>query len=58
MPGRTALVVATLDDEPTARPAMHINIESKAPWYEICDDLPQFSALPPGLGSEADEQEG
>src|SRR5262245_17292548 len=36
------LAVATLDDEPAARPLMHINVESKAGWYDILDDLPQF----------------
>ena len=29
-------------DEPTIRPAGHIYVGSKAPWYEITDDLLQF----------------
>ena len=45
------LIVATLDAEPAARPAMHVNVESKAPWFDILDDLPQHAALPPGMGS-------
>jgi hypothetical protein len=47
--GLITLVVATLDEEPTSGPIMHINLESKAPWYEITDDLPQHQAVPPGL---------
>ena len=41
------LAVATLDTEPDARPVMHVNVTSKAPWYEILDDRPQHAALPP-----------
>lgn len=41
------LLVSTLDEEPTVGPVIHINVESKAPWYEIRDELPQFSGLPP-----------
>jgi hypothetical protein len=44
----TSLVVATLDDDRDVKPAMHINLESKASWYEIRDDLPCFEGLPPG----------
>jgi hypothetical protein len=40
------LVVATLDAEPARGPVMHINVESKAPWYEILDALPQHPAFP------------
>ena len=31
----------TLADEPTLKPTAHIFVGSKAPWYEILDDLPQ-----------------
>lgn len=41
------LLVASLNDEPQGTPMMHINVESKAPWYEILDDLPQYQGLPP-----------
>jgi len=34
---------------------MHINVESKAGWYDILDDLPQHQALPPGVKSALDE---
>jgi len=52
-PGLTALVVATLDEEPTALPLVHINVESKAPWYEILDDLPRFETLPPNISDNS-----
>jgi hypothetical protein len=31
-----------LIDVPTIRPSAHIFVGSKAPWFEITDDLPQF----------------
>ena len=48
-PGITMLVVTALDEEPTARPAMHLNLESSAPWYEILDDRPRFEGFAPGM---------
>jgi hypothetical protein len=33
--------MGTLDDDPGIRPALHILVASKAPWYEIFDGLPQ-----------------
>lgn len=36
-----------LDDDPGARPEGHIHVTSKASWYAISDDLPQFGELPP-----------
>ena len=41
------LVVASLDQDPSQAPVMHINVESKAEWYEILDAFPQHHALPP-----------
>ena len=38
-----------LVDEPTIRPTGHIFVGSKAPWYEIPDDLPQHAEYPPGV---------
>jgi hypothetical protein len=35
-----------LDDDPGAREQLHIYVDSKAPWYEITDDLPQHPAAP------------
>ena len=37
----------TLDDDPGVRPAMHIFVGSKAPWFDIEDALPQFNEFPP-----------
>lgn len=36
-----------LDGDPEVRPIVHIHTASKAPWYEITDDLPQFADFPP-----------
>jgi hypothetical protein len=36
-----------LDDDPGVRPQFHIFVGSKAPWYEITDDLPQYSEAAP-----------
>ncbi len=35
-----------LDDDAGARPIAHIFVDSKAPWNEITDDLPQFEGAP------------
>lgn len=37
-----ALAAGTLDDDPGVRPDEHIYVASKAPWFEITDNLPQF----------------
>jgi len=37
----------TLIDEPTLKLTHHIFVGSKAPWYEIHDDLPQHDERPP-----------
>jgi hypothetical protein len=34
--------MGTLVDDPSIRPTVHIFVGSKAPWYKITDDLPQF----------------
>ena len=36
------VALGSLVDEPSMRPTKHIFVGSKAPWYEITDDLPQF----------------
>ena len=43
-PERVGIALGTLDEDPGIRPRQHIFVGSKAPWYEIMDDLPQFSA--------------
>ena len=36
------VALGSLVDAPSIRPDHHIFVGSKAPWYEITDDLPQF----------------
>jgi hypothetical protein len=36
------LSLGTLDDDPLVRPKLHVFVGSKAPWYEISDDLPLY----------------
>jgi hypothetical protein len=36
------VALGSLADTPTIRPTAHIFVGSKAPWFEITDDLPQF----------------
>lgn len=36
-----------LDGDPGIRPQGHIFVGSKAPWYQITDDLPQHEEYPP-----------
>jgi hypothetical protein len=41
-----SLPLGTLDDDPRIRPQKHVHVASKAPWFIISDDLPQFAELP------------
>ncbi|WP_020698679.1 GFA family protein [Reyranella massiliensis] len=36
------VAMGTLVDTPTIRPTAHIFVGSKAPWFAITDDLPQY----------------
>ena len=45
-PNTFALALGTLDDDPGVHPSMHIYIESKAPWLDINDGLPQHVGRP------------
>jgi hypothetical protein len=36
------VAMGSLADAPSIRPTEHIFVGSKAPWFEITDDLPQF----------------
>jgi hypothetical protein len=36
------IAMGSLVDAPSIRPNKHIFVGSKAPWFEITDDLPQF----------------
>ncbi len=37
--------MGTLVDAPSIRPTKHIFVGSKAPWFDITDDLPQFAEM-------------
>ena len=37
----------SLDVDPGVRPAVHIYAGSKAPWFGISDDVPQYETMPP-----------
>ncbi len=41
-----------LEGDPGIRPAMHIFVASKAPWYDITDKLPRHAEYPPGDGGQ------
>jgi hypothetical protein len=43
---RIHLALGSLRDPPSIRPQAHIFVGSKAPWFEITDDLPQHNELP------------
>jgi hypothetical protein len=41
------LPMGTLDVDPGLGPERHVLVDSKAPWHEITDELPQYDGLPP-----------
>ena len=43
---RVWIPAGVLDDDPGVMPGYHIFVASKAPWYEIEDDLPQYDDWP------------
>ncbi len=47
--GQVFLPAGSFLDDPGVRPMLHIFVASKAPWYEIPDQLPRFEAFPPGI---------
>ena len=44
--GKIRIPYGTLTDEPALKPMAHIFVGSKASWYEILDDLPQYDESP------------
>ena len=44
--GWVHVALGSLADEPSIWPQGHIYVGSKASWFEITDDLPQFDELP------------
>ena len=45
-PNTFSLALGTLDDDPGVRPSMHIYIETKVPWLDINDGIPQHVGHP------------
>ncbi|HEY3766968.1 MAG TPA: GFA family protein [Gaiellales bacterium] len=45
--GRVLVLYGALVDEPARKPMAHMFVGSKAPWYEIRDDLPRYDEYPP-----------
>ena len=45
-PDNYGLAMGTLDSDPGVRPSCHVFVGSKAPWYEIHDELPQYEEFP------------
>lgn len=50
------ITLGSTDDDPGVRPESHIYVSSKAPWYEIGDDLPQFDLRGPGTKPPVDTE--
>lgn len=44
--GSVGVPYGTLIDEPALKPIHHQFVGSKAPWYEILDDFPQYDEYP------------
>ena len=49
----TSVTLGTVEGDPRVRAASHIFVDSKAPWFEIDDTLPQHAARE--LASDGDE---
>ena len=45
--GFAVVPAGSLDTDPGVRPTAHIFVGSKASWFPITDDLPQFAEGPP-----------
>ncbi|MGH9578450.1 MAG: GFA family protein [Terriglobales bacterium] len=45
-PSAYGLPLGALDGDPGVRPALHLYVQYKAPWFEISDGLPQHAELP------------
>ncbi|MEM0987833.1 MAG: GFA family protein [Pseudomonadota bacterium] len=44
---QVGIALATLDGDPGVRAERHDFVASKAPWFEITDDVPQFATYEP-----------
>ena len=47
LPKLIEVALGTLESDPGHRPDAHIFVTSRAPWWDIDDDLPQHEGLPP-----------
>jgi hypothetical protein len=45
-PTHYGVPLGPMDDDPGVRPKCHVHVASKAPWFTITDDLPQFAEFP------------
>ncbi len=45
---QVSIRLGAFDDDPGIRPQFHTYVESRAPWDEITDDLPQYPDAWPG----------
>ena len=45
-PASYGLPLGALDDDPGVKPAFHVFVAHKAPWFEITDGLKQYPELP------------
>lgn len=46
IPDNIWITAGTFDDDPGCEPQYHIFVASKAPWFEINDNIPQFDGFP------------
>lgn len=42
--GEYEILIATLDDPALAPPTYHVGVESRIPWVEVSDGLPEFAS--------------
>lgn len=47
--GIAVVPASSVDSDLALRPAAHIFVGSKAPWFEITDDIPQYAEGPPSF---------
>ncbi len=45
--GAFGLALGTVEGDPFVRPTRHVMVDSKAPWFEITDNLPQSKKMAP-----------
>ena len=43
--GVVSVRCGALDTDPPIRPSVHVYVASKAPWFDICDQLPQVPQI-------------